>query len=327
MRTSKAIGLYAVAVILLGALLAPWLFWILQALAAHISIIGPLARQPFHRIFDRALLIVAFAGLWPFLRYAGFRSWSDVGYVKTRDWWRHILAGFALGVSSLGLVIAITVLLGTRSLNLDRSIGQIVGAILRYLLTGAVVALIEETFFRGALQGTLQRGMKVGVAVILTSVIYSAVHFVKPKHINIPADQVAWSSGLTCLSGIVSPSSYERNVFVGFVTLFLAGVFWDWLMHGRRHYISPLGCMRDGSWPTNLRAGWGSAESLKTYYRGLCSLYCWYWLRGYAGTNSNLCASRGLPALVAAGPRHSLAEKLSLLQLPDLGHRAGHRLS
>lgn len=223
MRTSKAIGLYAVAVVLLGALLAPWLFWTLQALATYIPAVGPLARQPFHRIFDRALLIVAFAGLWPLLHYAGFRTWSDLGYVKARGWWRHVLVGFALGLGSLALVVAVTVALGTRSLHLDKSSGQMAGAILRYLLTGVVVALIEETFFRGALQGAFQRGMKVGVAVILASAIYSALHFVKPNRVNIPADQVTWNSGLTCLSDIASRSFGERDVLVGFVTLFLAG--------------------------------------------------------------------------------------------------------
>ncbi len=127
MRTSKAIGLYAVAVVLLGALLAPWLYWTLQALAAHIFVMGSLARQPFHRIFDRATVwIVAFTGLWPLLRYAAFHSWTDLGYVKTRCWWRHVLVGFTLGLGSLGVVIVITVLLGTRSFNLDKSVGQMV---------------------------------------------------------------------------------------------------------------------------------------------------------------------------------------------------------
>jgi membrane protease YdiL (CAAX protease family) len=223
LRTSKAIGLYAVAVVLLGALFAPWLFWALQALAGHIPAFGSLARQPFHRIFDRALLIVAFVGLWPLLRYAGFRSWGDVGYVKARGWWRHVLLGFVLGLGSLALVIAVTVLLGTRTLNADKSAGQMLGAFLRYLLTGIVVALIEETFFRGALQGAFQRGMKVGAAVILASVIYSALHFVKPSRVIIPPDQVTWSSGFTCLGGVASRSFGERDVLVGFVTLFLAG--------------------------------------------------------------------------------------------------------
>ena len=223
MRTSKAIGLYAVAVILLGALLAPWLFWALQGLAAHFSSFGSLAHQPFHRIFDRAVLIVAFAGLWPLLRAIGFRSWRDLGYVKARGWWRHVIIGFAFGVGSFTLVAVIAVAMGSRTVSFDKSTGQIADAILRYLLTGIIVALIEETFFRGALQGAFQRGMNVVVAVMLASVIYSGLHFVKPNRVNIPADQVTWSSGVTCLVGSVTRSAGERDVLVGFVTLFLAG--------------------------------------------------------------------------------------------------------
>lgn len=220
MRTSKAIGLYAVAVILLGALLAPWLFWTLQAFAPAV---GSLARQPFHRIFDRAILIVAFAGLWPLLRNLGFRSWNDLGYVKARGGWWHGFVGFALGLGSFALVIVIEIAMGSRSVNFDKSAAQIAGAVLRYLATGVAVALVEETFFRGGLQGALQRGISVVAAVIVASAIYSALHFVKPTHVNIPADQVTWSSGLTCLSGSVTRSISERDVIVGFVTLFLAG--------------------------------------------------------------------------------------------------------
>ncbi len=223
MRTSKAIGLYAVAVVLLGALLAPWLFWTLQALAAHLPAVGSLARQPFHRIFDRAILVVAFAGLWPLLRSLGFRSWNDLGYVKACGGWWHGLIGFALGLGSFALVIVIEITMGSRSVNLDKSAAQITGAVLRYLATGLAVALVEETFFRGGLQGALQRGMSAVTAVIVASMIYSALHFVKPTRVNIPADQITWSSGLTCLSGSVTRSVSERDVLVGFVTLFLAG--------------------------------------------------------------------------------------------------------
>jgi membrane protease YdiL (CAAX protease family) len=223
LRTSKAIGLYAVTVVLLGALLAPWLFWALQALAAHVPAVGSLARQPFHRIFDRALLIVAFAGLWPLLRSVGFRSWNDLGYVKACGGWWHGFVGFALGLGSFALVIVIEIAVGSRTVNFDKSAAQITGAVLRYLATGVAVALVEETFFRGGLQGALQRGMRVITAVIVASVIYSALHFVKPTRVNIAADQVTWSSGLTCLAGSVTRSIGERNVLVGFVTLFLAG--------------------------------------------------------------------------------------------------------
>ncbi|HUJ71870.1 MAG TPA: hypothetical protein VLZ30_06470, partial [Verrucomicrobiae bacterium] len=59
MRASRAIPIYAVAVILLGALFAPWLFWGAQWLAAQTSVAQPLAAYPFRRVFNRAVMIVA----------------------------------------------------------------------------------------------------------------------------------------------------------------------------------------------------------------------------------------------------------------------------
>jgi hypothetical protein len=169
------------------------------------------------------MLIVAFAALWPTLRGIGIRSWRELGYVRTQNWWRQVLVGFVIGTGSLVIAIGISVAIGARSLTLDKTAGELAGAILRYALTGIVVALIEETFFRGALQGAFQRGMNMVVAVLLTSTIYSALHFLKPKGVNISADEVTWSSGFACLAGIVARSFGERDVIIGFVTLFLAG--------------------------------------------------------------------------------------------------------
>jgi membrane protease YdiL (CAAX protease family) len=223
LRAPKAIGLYAVAVIVLGALVAPWLFWTIQWMAGHLPSAEGLARYPFRRIFDRSVMIVALAGLWPLLRNIGIRSWRELGYVRTRDWWRHVLIGFVIGTGSLVIAIGVSVALHARSLALDKTTGDLAGAILRFVLTGIVVAVIEETFFRGALQGAFQRRMNAVVAVVLASAIYSALHFLKPKGVNISADEVTWSSGFTCLAGIVMRSFAGRDVLVGFVTLFLAG--------------------------------------------------------------------------------------------------------
>jgi uncharacterized protein len=223
LRAFKAIGLYAIAVVLLGALCAPWMFWTIQWIAAHVAAFKWLAEYPFRRIFDRSVMVVAAVGLWPLLHNIGIRSWNELGYVPTRGWWKHALIGFALGLGSLVIATGISVALGARSLAFDKSAGEIAGAVVRYTLVGIVVALIEETLFRGAIQGAFQRGMNTAVAVILASTIYSALHFLKPKGVNISADAVTWSSGFTCLTGIVTRSFAERNVVIGFVTLFLAG--------------------------------------------------------------------------------------------------------
>jgi membrane protease YdiL (CAAX protease family) len=213
LRASKAIGLYAVAVILLGALFAPWLFWIVR----------PVTTYPFHRVFDRSIMIVGFIGLWPLLGVLGFRSASDLGYTRSRIWWRHALLGLALGIGSLALVTVASVAWGGRSLHFDKSTGEIANTALHFLVTGIVVALIEETFFRGVLQGAWQRTMNPVLAVVWASVVYATVHFLKPAGAEIPADQVAWDSGFKLLPLIASQSFRGGGVLVPFVTLFFVG--------------------------------------------------------------------------------------------------------
>ena len=223
MRASKAIGLYVAAVILVGAALAPWLFWSVQQLATRVPALQGYGSYPFHRIFDRSVALVALAGLWPLLRTLGFRFWSDAGYVRTRGWWRHILGGFVLGIGSLVALIVFLIILGGHRITFTKTPAQMTGAIGRFLFAGGVVALIEETAFRGALQGALQRRLTVAVAVVVASTVYSAVHFLKPTGVNISADQVSWNSGGKCLVWIATQSMRQKGVGIQFVSLFLAG--------------------------------------------------------------------------------------------------------
>jgi membrane protease YdiL (CAAX protease family) len=254
LRASRAIGLYFVAVILLGALLAPWLFWGVQQVAPRINVLHVYATYPFHRIFDRAIMLVALAGLWPLLRVIGFRFWSEIGYVQARGWWRHVLGGYILGVVSLTAMVALIVVFGGQQLVFTKTSGQMAGAAVKFFFVGVVVAVIEETCFRGALQGSLerwidvvpdtitvsshllssrkttyyskvamQRRMNLALAIGLASAVYSVVHFLKPNGVNIPANQVTWTSGGQCLVWVVTQSLVQKGVLVGFVSLFLVG--------------------------------------------------------------------------------------------------------
>jgi membrane protease YdiL (CAAX protease family) len=208
---------------LLGALLAPWLFWAVQQAAPRVNALHVYATYPFHRIFDRAVMLVALAGLWPLLRVIGFRFWSDIGYVRARGWWRHALAGYVLGVATLTIMVAFIVVFGGHHLVFAKSSGQMADAAVKFFFVGVAVAVIEETFFRGALQGALQRRLNAALAVVVVSVVYSAAHFLKPNGVNIPGSGVTWTSGGQCLVWIVTQSLVQKGVFVGFVSLFLAG--------------------------------------------------------------------------------------------------------
>src|SRR5436190_1317678 len=59
MRPVRSLLIYAGGVFLGGALLAPWLAWGVQSLAAHFPVFQKLADQPFHVYVNRSLLVLA----------------------------------------------------------------------------------------------------------------------------------------------------------------------------------------------------------------------------------------------------------------------------
>jgi membrane protease YdiL (CAAX protease family) len=284
LRASRAIGLYAVAVILLGALFAPWLFWGVQRFGAQTV----LATYPFHRIFDRSIMLVALVGLWPLLRAIGFRFWGDLGYVRARGWWRQVLGGFILGTGSLALIVIVTIAWGIRPAHFDKSADQVAEAVLRCFLVGIAVALLEETLFRGALQGALQRRIHVVPAIALASVVYSALHFLKPNLVKIPADRVAWDSGFECLIAIIPQSFRDRDAVIGFVTLFLAGC------------VLGLAYARTGALyvPIGLHAGWVLANEFARWLGGgsvIEYMACWPMLVVLLMVMARLCRTTFKP--------------------------------
>ena len=105
----RALALYLLAVFAGGALLAPWLYHGMQALAPSVPAPEVAARMPCARYVNRALLIAALLGLPYFVRGAGVRRWSHVGIPPGFIRWRRFGAAFALGFFSLAAVCAIAV--------------------------------------------------------------------------------------------------------------------------------------------------------------------------------------------------------------------------
>jgi len=210
MSTGRAILLYAVAVLVVSAVAAPWIFW---AVAAW-------GDWPFRRVFDRVILVMALLGLWPLLRSAGIRSWRELGFVSSRGWLRQCLLGALVGMVSYGvggLLLAPALRVGTRPWS-----------VAGFVATGVVVALIEETFFRGGLQNVLQRQLPGWLAVLLVSGFYSVLHFLKPAAAHIPAEAVCWTSGFEYLGRIALCFVQQTDIGRSAVTLWLAGIVLGW---------------------------------------------------------------------------------------------------
>jgi membrane protease YdiL (CAAX protease family) len=230
---------YFAATILIGALLAPILFWAAQWLAGH-GVLPALARFDFESFFHRALLIAAVVLLWPLLRSIQVRTMSDLQLAPDPKWQRHLLAGFVFSAIPLLCCGAMLIALHIFALRLALTwltFAKIIGA-------SIAVPAIEEVFFRGLVLGLLIKSGRTYLSILITSAFYSILHFLKAP--TRTSTIVTWTSGFNSIAHSFSQFADPLLLAAGFTTLFLIG----WVLADARLVTRSL-------WlPIGLHAGW-----------------------------------------------------------------------
>ena len=225
--------------IVVGALIAPILFWGSQALMRHGQVTF-LGRFDFEVFFHRALLVSAIILIWPLFRTIGVRRLGDLGLRPNRHRWYDLGVGFISALLPLGLCGL--VLIAAHVYSIRPSIAW--GPLGRTVASAIAVPWIEETFFRGLVLGVLLRRGRKYLAMGLTSALFSVVHFLKAPEGTSP--DVTWSSGFQSIAHSFAQFSDPTLVVFGFTTLFLIG----WILADARIRTASL-------WlPVGLHAGW-----------------------------------------------------------------------
>jgi uncharacterized protein len=236
---------YFAITLLLGALIAPFLFWTGQRLAAQ-HILPFLAGFDFETFFHRALLVAAVLLLWPLLRAVRVRSLKDLDLAPDLSWRSHLLGGFLLAAIPLLCCAAALLAFHVYFFRLTLSGKTTAG------LLGAttIVPFIEEALFRGLILGILLRSGHRYLAMFVTSAFYSIVHFLKAPEQT--STVVTWMSGFTSVANSFAQFSDPVLVGAAFTTLFLIG----WILADTRLRTRSL-------WlPIGLHSGWIFANGL-----------------------------------------------------------------
>ena len=257
---------YVAATLILGAILAPWLYQIGKGLAevfddkkgnGPVNFIAQAAgRADFSKFFDRALMLSAFALLFPlgsWLRLGrspgSFRDtpWSlrlpdnvviqDRGQPLRRnpDGWWHFGTGFfvAAGLLLLSgwLMLQAGCFIWKDALYTSRGLPNKVPmaidwlAAVKKVLPGALlVSLIEEVLFRGVLLGIFLRAMRPAPAIALLSFLFAFVHFLEPPHGTTVPDPEAANAGFVLLGQIFSRFADPLSIVSRFSILAMVGV-------------------------------------------------------------------------------------------------------
>ena len=222
---ARALGIYLVAVFAGAALIAPHLWSLVQSLAAGSPAWEGLARQPFHRYVNRCLLVLALGGLWPLVKALRLGSWQAAGFSGRNHLGRELRAGLLAGWLSLFLVAVVAVAAGARVVNPDPTLARWLGRIGGALATAAVVSVLEESLFRGAVFSALRRAGGFASAAGISSGIYALVHFfARPA----PPPAVDWLTGFATLGAMLRGFLHFRELVPGLLNLALAGWMLAW---------------------------------------------------------------------------------------------------
>lgn len=142
------------------------------------ALLGPDA-QP-HKWTDETAQLVGLLTFVPFAFWLGMRSKRAFGYgLAVRPFVRTVVEGWVLGVVMLIPLGLVLIAMGVRPLDPDWDFGlRFVQKVFTALIAGILVGLIEETFFRGPVWTAIGRRSGTAVAIVVTSALYSALHFI-----------------------------------------------------------------------------------------------------------------------------------------------------
>ncbi len=213
MRTfALFVALLAGSLVLAAALTYP--AWLL---------VGTVSVEPVHRVMNRLAMLFALVGLVVLTRRLGLADRKALGYGLPRaEFLRQLGVGWAAGIGLMLPLVALLLALDVRQIKpgLD---GDLPAMVASGVLSGLVVAFIEETFFRGVLFTAVARTSGALAAIVAPSLLYAALHFLGGK-LRVPPDEVSWVHGFQVLSRLFERYAQPWAFVDSFLALVALGI-------------------------------------------------------------------------------------------------------
>ena len=189
------------------------------------TLVHPYFDFPFHRIAERLGMLALLVGFVALARRLRLADRASLGYgLPRRAFLRELLVGLLVGVATMVAVVAAMSALGLLDWAPATALRPV--ALLQLLaarlLSGLAVALIEETFLRGAMYTAIERESGARAAVLLTALLYAATHFF--GKVRIPPEQVTPFSGLALLGQSLQALAHPAAIADAFLALMAVGV-------------------------------------------------------------------------------------------------------
>ena len=251
-RPLLAVFLLFALPILIGAAIAPYIFNGLQALSEVTDNLGKLTDAKFERVASRCVMLVAVIILYPVIRMTGLMPQVKAGLKGSPARFRELGWSVALGCASIIVLYGIGYLLGAYSVDLRHtSPGRFLLTFTEYLVGAVFIGLFEEVFFRGFIFGALRSRLGFMIALLLSSAIFSTVHFLRPLYPE-PIETANWYTGFAILPYMFERFVWPRDLLFA-ATLFVMGLTLATFYEKRGSLYLIIGL--HGGWVLAMRTG------------------------------------------------------------------------
>jgi len=179
----------------------------------------------FHRVAGRiAMLVLAVELIW-LCRHLSLRTKRDFGFGL--PWRRFVGQAFCWGVIGVATAAAGAAFLLLAQLRVvDSHFVPGAASVARIFFigvgSGASVALIEETVFRGAMHTAIERESGAWMAALLTAPLFAVLHLYAKA--RIAPDELAWRSGFDLLVRSFAPLGHPALVADSLLSWLIVGL-------------------------------------------------------------------------------------------------------
>jgi len=239
-RPLTALALLLALPFVAGLLLTPWLYRLCQMAAEG----SAFHQWRFEQVATRSIQLVALMALVPLMRLAGFRQLKQLGWVDNAGAWTWLGRGLLAGLVTMALGYAAGWLGGAFVLRSHVTAIRFAGWAAQFLGVGLLVAVFEETMFRGFVYGALRQRLPVAAAAALGSALFAVLHIVRPE--APPGfDATAPLAGLQLLAHLFAHLHWHEHLSL-LLTVFCMAMTLCLLYERQRHLYFVIG----------LHAGW-----------------------------------------------------------------------
>jgi uncharacterized protein len=210
-------------------------------------LISPLLDNPkFHRISSRIGMLLLLVGFIVVSRRLKVADRQSLGYgLPPLEFMGEAAKALVVGVLLMMPALVTMLAFDMRQLvGVPLDIGQWARLAFGGIVTGLTVALIEETFLRGAMQTAITRESGARLAIVLTSLVYAATHFI--GRYRVAAADVNPGSGIDLLTHSLGVFAHPLTILDAFLCLTAVGILLGMVRARTGNIAAPIG----------LHAGW-----------------------------------------------------------------------